>query len=355
MKKSIGILMIVICLCGFPLLQFFSKEEGGAEKTLTVLNYGDYIERDVLKDFEEETGIHVIYEEYETPETMYTKYKSGSITYDVICTSEYMIEKLMAEDEVLPFEADHIPNLSYIDEKYYALIDAFDPGRRHAIPYFLGTVGILYNTKYVEESDVRSWKALWDEKYKNQIIMENSVRDCLIPALRLNGYSINSTDETALSEALALLLKQKPLNYAYLSDDAMYEMIMENANLALIYSGEANASVLENEDLAYEVPEEGSNLWIDAWFIPKTCAHKDEAEQFLNYMCDPEVAYQNWDHVYYTTPNAGVYAMLDEEEQQDETMFPSEEVLSRCEVFSALSDASMKRYNLLWKELKASR
>ena len=351
------ILLMILLLGVMGILVFRFREESGSEKasSLTVLNYGDYIERDMLKVFEEETGIHVVYEEYETPETMYTKYKSKSISYDLICSAEYMIEKLISEDEVLEFDASRIPNLSFIDEKYYALVDAFDPGRRKTIPYFLGTVGILYNTKYVDSRDVRSWRALWNEKYRNQIIIENSVRDCLIPALRLNGESINCTEEDALSEALELLLDQKPLNYAYLSDDAMYEMIMENANLALIYSGEANASVLENENLAYEVPKEGSNLWIDAWFIPRSCQHKEEAEKFMNFLCDPEVAYANWDHVYYTTPNAGVYDMLDEEEREDETMFPSEEVLSRCEVFSALSDEDMRKYNLLWKKLKVGR
>ena len=306
----------------------------------------------MLSDFEEQTGIHVVYEEYETPETMYAKYKSKSISYDLICTSEYMIEKLISEDEVLPIHPQNIPNLSYIDEKYYSIVDAFDPDRSYTVPYFLGTVGLLYNTKAVDPKDVKSWSALWMEKYKNQIIMENSVRDCLIPAFCLQGRSINATDQPSLDEALALLEEQKRLNYAYLSDDAMYEMIMENANMALIYSGEANAAKLQNENLAYSVPKEGSNLWMDAWFVPKTCTHQKEAEAFLDFLCDPEVAYQNWDYVYYTTPNVGVYEMLDKEDQEDRTMFPSEEVLERCEVFHALPDEDMRRYNDLWKQLK---
>ena len=346
-------MVLALALCavrGFS--AYTAGKATGNGSSLTVLNYGDYIERDVLDDFEEQTGIQVIYEEYETPETMYTKYKSGSIHYDLICSSDYMVEKLIGEGEVLPIDFSNIPNRRYINEDYYRYSESFDPQRALTVPYFAGTVGLLYNTKYVDEADMTSWNALWQKKYANQIIMENSVRDSLIPALTLCGYSINTVEDGKLQEALQRLEEHKALNYAYLSDDAMYEMIMENANLALIYSGEANAAMLENENLAYSVPKEGSNLWIDSWFIPKTCRHKPEAEAFLNFICDPEMAYASWDHVYYTTPNTGVYDMLDEEEQADETMFPPKDVLERCEVFHALPDEAIQRYNELWKQLK---
>ena len=322
------------------------------ENALIVLNYGDYIERDVLKEFEDKTGTRVIYEEYETPESMYAKYKSGSIDYDLICSADYIIEKLIGEGELLEYERENIPNIKYLDGKYDRFLESFDPGARRAVPYFLGTVGLLYNTRYVDSDEAASWNILWEEKYKNRIIMENSVRDCMIAPLRLMGESINTTDGAVLLEAQRKLLEQKPLNYAYLSDDSMYEMIMENANIALIYSGEANAAMLQNEDLEYQVPIEGSNLWMDAWFIPKTCRHKEEAEAFIDFMCDPEIAYRNWDHVYYTTPNTGVYDMLDEEEKQDRTMFPTDDILERCEVFSALSDEDMGALYELWKKLK---
>ncbi len=352
-RQILQLLPIAVLFCLIVLLfGIFLHRDASEADGLVVLNYGAYIEGSVIESFEEKTGIHVVLEEYETAESMYAKYKSGSIGYDLICSADYIIEKLIGEGEVLALDKANIPNEVYLDKRYTSFAEAFDPGGEHVIPYFLGTVGILYNKKYVDKKDVLSWSVLWDEKYKNKIIMENSVRDSLIPALRLSGHSINTTDKKELSEAFSLLGRQKHLNYAYLSDESMYEMIMENANLALIYSGEANAAMLKNENLAYYVPKEGSNLWMDAWFIPKTCRHKEEAEEFLNYLCDPDIAYKNWDEVYYTTPNKGVYDMLDDEEKKDKSMFPGKKVLNRCEVFKALSDEESRVLYKLWKELK---
>ena len=354
--KRLSVWMVVLLLLVAAALGIglFAKKGQYASDGLVVLNYGDYIAPGVVDMFEEETGIPVIYEEYETPETMYTKYSSHSINYDVICTSDYMTGKLIEEGQVLPLEWENIPNKRWINPVYDEYSASFDPDLRYSVPYFVGTVGILYNSDVVSRDEASSWNILWDEKYRGQIIMENSVRDSLIPALRLNGDSINDTSKKALDPALELLSLQKPLNYAYLSDDAMYEMIMGNANLALIYSGEANAAMLENEALDYEVPMEGSNLWIDSWFIPKSCAHKAQAEAFIDFMCRPDIAYMNWDHVYYTTPNTGVYDMLDEDEQSDEAMFPPNDVLRRCEVFRVLGDDEIRTLQELWKQLKTS-
>lgn len=252
---------------------------------------------------------------------MYTKYKAGSIKYDLICTSDYMIQKLINEGEVLEMDYDNIPLYKNIDPTYVEFSKAFDPETKYTLPYFFGTLGILYNKTMVDEADMDSWNVLWNPKYKGQIIMENSVRDTFVPALRLLDYSINTTDEDELNEALSMLCDQKDLVYSYLVDSSADEMIAGNAAMALIYSGEAAYAQDYNDDLDYVVPKEGSNMWMDSWFIPKTCQHKDAAEQFLNYLCREDIGMENFDYVWYATPNTAVYDELDEEVQESTTIF----------------------------------
>lgn len=323
------------------------------DNTLVVLNYGKYLDKEVLLAFQEETGIRVKYEEYESPEEMYTKYKSGAIDYDVMCTSEYIVERLINEGEVLEINYDNIPLYSNMDERYVDYSRAYDPDAKYTLPYFFGTVGILYNTTMVDEEDLGSWDILWNPKYKSQIIMENSVRDSFVPALRRLGYSINTTDETELNEALDMLCDQKDLVYSYLVDAAADEMVAGNAAMALIYSGEAAYAQEYNEDLEYMVPEEGSNMWIDSWFIPRTCRHKENAEKFLNYLCREDVAMKNFEYVWYATPNRAAFEALDEDVQQDTTVFATEETLDNCELFTNLDSDTTKMYDYLWKKLKS--
>lgn len=322
--------------------------------TLTVLNYGKYFAPEALELFEEETGISVEYEEYESPEEMYTKYKAGSIDYDLACTSDYMVEKLIKEGEVLEMNYDNMGNYSNIDQNYVELSKAFDPDHKYSLPYFYGTVGILYNTKSVDASETASWDVLWDSKYEGSIIMENSVRDCFLVPLKKLGYSSNSTDKAQLDEALALLMEQKPLIYAYLVDETGDEMAAENASLAVVYSGEAAYAQSLSDDLAYTVPKEGSNLWIDSWFIPKSCKNTDNALKFLDFLCREDVAKMNFEYVYYATPNKAVFENLEEDVKNDKTIFPDMETLKNCEVYTSLSQESTDLYNQLWKELKSN-
>ena len=183
-----------------------------SENTLTILNYGKYFDPDALKMFEEETGITVEYEEYESPEEMYTKYKAGSIDYDLLCTSDYMIQKLIEEGEVIEMNYDNIPEYRNIDQAIIDSSASFDPDHKYTLPYFYGTVGILYNSKRVDASETDTWNVLWDSRYEGSIIMENSVRDCFLVPLKQLGYSLNTTDEGELDEALDMLLEQKPLD-----------------------------------------------------------------------------------------------------------------------------------------------
>lgn len=322
--------------------------------TLTVLNYGKYIEPEILDMFEEETGIKVEYEEYITPENMYTKYKAGAIDYDLICTSDYMIEKLINEGEVLELDFGNIPLAGNLDPAYFDFSKSFDPENKYTLPYFFGTVGILYNKEMVDESEVSSWDILWDEKYAGKIIMADSVRDSFMAAQKRLGFSLNTTDDDLLREAQKLLIEQKPLVYSYLVDEAQDEMIAENAAMALVYSGEAGLALEYNDKLAFSVPREGSNMWIDSWFMPKTAKHTENAEKFLNFLCREDIALLNFDYVYYATPNAKAKESLDPKLQDNPTIFPPKETLDNCEVFKSLDDEATMRYNLYWKEIKSA-
>lgn len=261
---------------------------------LVVLNYGKYLDSSAIKMFEQETGIKIKLEEYESPEEMYTKFSAGSISYDVVRTSDYMVERLIHEGKVAPIDFSSFSYYKNLDPAILAAAEVFDPQNQYSMPYFYGTLGILYNTTMVSEEETESWNILWDDRYRDTIIMQNSVRDSFVPALRLLGRDINTEDETDLRDALSLLVEQKPLIYAYYVDETADEMIAGNAALALVYSGEAATAMESNADLSYTVPKEGSNLWIDSWFIPADSTHKENAEKFLDFLGREDVAMLNF-------------------------------------------------------------
>ena len=331
-----------------------SSNTADADKdTLVVLNYGKYLEPSVIEQFEQETGIHIKLEEYESPEEMYTKFTAGSICYDVVCTSDYMIERLISEGEVSTIDFSGFSNYGNLNPDIIDASRVFDPEACCSMPYFYGTLGILYNTTMVPTEEAQSWNILWDDTYRDSIIMQNSVRDTFVPALRLSGYDINTEDEDELADALALLIEQKPIVYAYYVDETADEMAAGNAAMALVYSGEAAYAMELNDDLSYAVPEEGSNLWIDSWFIPKTCKNTENAEKFLDFLCREDIARKNFDYVYYATPNTAVYNNLDDAIKKDTIIFPDQSVLENCEVYTSLNEEGTNLYNRLWKELKS--
>ena len=356
-KKSIILIGIFIFVLIFSLVgcggNSSSEEKSDGNNTLTVLNYGKYIDETVIKQFEKETGIDIKYEEYESPEEMYTKYKAGSIDYDVICTSEYIIQKLMNEGEVLEQDYTTLENYNNLDADILKMAQSYDAKNSYAVPYFYGTLGIVYDTTKVSEKEVSSWNCLWDKAHKNEIIMMNSVRDAFVPALKLCGYGINDTSESNLRDALSLLNKQFPIVYAYFVDEIGDEMISGNAHMALIYSGEAAYAMDYNENLAYAIPKEGANLWIDSWFIPKTCKNEEGARAFIDYLCRDDVAMKNFEYVYYASPITSVVENLDEEVRANEAIIPSKESLENCEIFVAIDDEKTALLNHLWQELKS--
>ena len=249
-------------------IYYASENKVMNSEKVVVYNWGEYLDPKVLTMFEEETGIDVVYEEFETNEILYPKVSSGAIAYDAVCPSDYMIQRMMENGLLAEIDFDNIPNIKYIGEEYMEQSRQFDPENKYSVPYCWGTVGILYN-KTMVDGPVDSWEILWDEKYRDNILMQDSVRDAFGVALKYLGYSLNSTDLDELTEARDLLIRQKPLVQAYVIDQVRDKMIGNEAAIGVIYSGEAIYTQKENPDLEYVVPKEGSNIWIDSWVIPK--------------------------------------------------------------------------------------
>ncbi len=331
-----------------------SAKKGSGQ--VVVYNWGEYIDPDILKQFEKETGIKVVYEEFETNEIMYPKVASGAASYDLICPSDYMISKMIDNDMLQPINYDHIPNYKNIDETYIEESKGFDPENKYSIPYCWGTVGILYNKTMIEEGDVvDSWEILWDEKYKENILMQDSVRDAFMVVEKMKGYDINTVDESELKECSKMLIKQKPLVQAYVVDQVRDKMIGGEAALGVIYSGEAIFTQRENEDLEYVIPKEGSNVWIDSWVIPKGAKNVENAEIFLDFLCRGDIALKNFEYITYSTPNKAAKELIEDEDIRDSKIaFPTKEMLKNCDVYTDIGEKGEALYAKYWDKVKSS-
>lgn len=322
------------------------------DETLYILNWGDYIDEELLTEFTEETGIKVKYVTMANNEEMLVKLQASDCRFDVCFPSDYIIEKLIADDLLHEINKDNIPNMVNIDERFLDL--AFDPDNKYSVPYMWGTVGILYNTTMVNEP-VTSWDVLWDEKYADQILMYDSIRDSMGVALLKLGYSLNTRSEAEIEAAAEALIEQRPLVHAYLGDNIKESMINGEAALAVVYSGDAMWCMDEEEgnpDLAFAMPEK-SNLWFDNIVIPKTSKNKEAAEKFINFLCDAEVAKRNTEYIGYSTPNKAALELLDESYINNPTYNPSAELIANYELFSDLGDF-VSVYNKHWERVKAN-
>lgn len=335
---------------------FYYAEESGVvnDDKLVVYNWGEYIDPEVLTIFEEETGINVVYEEFETNEILYPKVSSGAIAYDVVCPSDYMIQRMIENDLLTEINFDNIPNIKNIGKQYMGQSRQFDPENKYSVPYCWGTVGILYNKTMVDEP-VNSWSILWDPKYKDNILMQDSVRDTFGATLKYLGYSLNSTDLDELTEAKNLLIEQKPLVQAYVIDQVRDKMIGNEAALGVIYSGEAIYTQKENPNLEYVIPKEGSNIWIDSWVIPKNAEHKENAEKFINFLCRPDIALMNFEYITYSTPNEAARELIEDESiRNSEIAFPDLSKYDNLETFQYLGTEVDQVYGDLWNKVKSS-
>ena len=330
---------------------------------LYVYNWGEYIDENVISQFEDETGITVVYDLFETNEEMYPVIEAGAVNYDVVCPSDYMIQKMRENDLLAELNFDNIPNIDQIDPAYMEMSQAFDPENKYSVPYCWGTVGILYNTRLLDELGIPAptkWADLWDERLSGEILMQDSVRDAFMVALKKDGYSMNSESKDELEQAKQELIDQKPLVQAYVIDQVRDKMIGGEAAVGVIYSGEmlyiqdevANLGLDYN--LEYVIPEEGTNLWLDSWVIPKNAKNKENAEKWIDFMCRPEIAKANFEYITYPTPNKGAFELLDEDMQNNKAVFPDIDSLKDSEVYQYLGDDTDAVYNELWKEVKAN-
>ena len=351
MKKALSMACLSAALL-LPLTGCGNSSSGGNGEVI-VYNWGEYLDPETLELFEEETGIKVIYDEFETNEIMYPKVQSGAIAYDVVCPSDYMIQKMLDNGLLAEINFDNVPNLKNIGQRYMDKSREFDPENKYSVPYCWGTVGILYNKTMVDEP-IDSWSILWDDKYRDNILMQDSVRDAFGVTLKYLGYSLNSTDLDELTEAMNLLIVQKPLVQAYVIDQVRDKMIGNEAAIGVIYSGEAIYTQNENPDLEYVIPKEGSNIWIDSWVIPKNAEHKENAEAFINFLCRPDIALMNFDYITYSTPNTAARELIEDEDiRNSKIAFPDDSELEHCETFHYLGDEADAVYMDLWNKVKS--
>ena len=345
--KKVAMLMAVLLMLS---VIASCTQAGSAEERLYIYNWGDYIDMDLITMFEEETGIRVIYETFDSNEAMYARVQPGGTQYDLIFPSDYMIERMINENMLEKIDMGNIPNFVHVYDRFKGLF--YDPNDEYSVAYMWGTLGILYNTEMVDEP-VDSWSILWNEKYKGLIIMYDSQRDTFTAALKKLGFSVNTRCIEELTLAKNELIRQKPLVQAYLGDQVKDKMIGNEAALAIVYSGDAMYTMEENPALNYVVPREGSNIWYDGMVIPKGARNKANAEKFIDFLCRPEVAAQNTMYIGYSTANRTALDLLPDEMRFSLIYWPSEEILAKCEVFLDLGDFVVE-FDRAWTELLAS-
>ncbi len=343
MKKFTALLLVLVLAAGL-LSGCGSKDE----RVVYVYNWGEYMDESLNDEFTAKTGIKVVYDYFDTNEALYALLKGGSAEYDVIFPSDYMIERMINEDMLAKIDYEKLPNYANIDDKFKDL--PYDPQGQYSVPYLWGILGIIYNTTMVDEP-VDSWDILWDEKYSGDILMIGNQRDAIAVALKRLGFSMNTTDETELLGAENELKKQKDLLQAYVMDQSYNKMEGNSAALCLYYSGDALAMMENNPDLSFAVPEEGSNYYMDSMCIPKNAKNMDEAHEYINFMLEAESGLRNSEEVYGSTPNKETFKLLDPDSQASEFMYPSDEVLAKSEMYSALPEDTYKLYDEIWKNL----
>lgn len=331
-----------------------------SDRVVNVCSWGEYIDESLITRFEEETGIRVNYQTAESNEALYSLIKMGGADFDVIVPSDYMIARLIEEDMLAELDYDNIPNFDLIDDTYKHL--SYDPENKYTVPYTWGALGIIYNTAMVSEP-ITSWSAMFDPQYAGQVLMINNSRDAIGAALLSLGYSLNTTDESQLEEAFNLIKQAKDngVYQAFVMDEVFGKMEGGNAAIAMYYAGDYLTMLENNEDLAFVIPEEGSNWFVDAMCVLKSSQHKDEAEEWINFIASTDANLANMDYIWYASPNAealeeypAYYQEVNDEELDPELyeiMAPSEQTLARCELYKNLPKATLRLYDSLWTRL----
>lgn len=348
MKKTIAV--IVVLVMAFSLFAGCGGGGGTEKKDLHILSWGDYIDMDLIQEFKDANpDLNVVYTTTTSNEEMYAIAATTDCQIDIMIPSDYMIEKMTKNDLLAEINVNNIENFKYVAD--YAKTCTFDPDSKYSVPYTYGTLGILYNTKLVDDV-VDSWDILWNEKYSKKIAMYDSVRDSMAVALIKLGYSINSKNPEELKAAGEELIKQKPLVYTYGTDNLKDEMVAGGCAMAVMYSGDAIFAMQDNEDLAYAVPKEGSNIWADNFVVLKNSDNMEGAERFINFMLDPENSAKNTDYLCYSNPSPEALKLLTETDLlENEAFIVTEDQRNRCEYFTDVEDA-LEYYNDEWMRLK---
>lgn len=346
-RKMIAIFMVLIVAVGFSAKYTFFGGNNNDKDELYVYCFGDYFDPSLVKEFEERTGYKVTVDYFDTNEEMYPVIKNNSVQYDVICTSDYMIEKLIAEDLLAQINYENVPNSVNITDNIKPFMDGFDPGMKYSVPFTWGTYGIMYNKNMVT-TEIDSWEDLFDETYAGKIVMPNSVREGYMIAAKMLGYSINTTEEAHLKKMTNLLNGQKSMVYSFANDNARELMIGESAALAVVNSGELIYSRDANDNLEFVIPKEGTEVWTDCWAIPKTAANKEAAESWINFFLDGYTAEVNFEYLTYAIPNKEIQDLIDEP-----LLNPSEDILAKSETLRSLGSEADDLYSKYWKQYKA--
>lgn len=367
MKKIVSILVAAaMALSSSAMLTSCGDDFVGSNGELKIFNWGEYISdgtdgsMDIISEFEKETGIKVsAYDTYDSNEQMYAKIKSGSVDYDIVIPSDYMISRMIQEDMLEKIDYENLTNYDQIIDDYKGSALGYDPTDEYSVPYTWGTVGIVYNKAMVEEATgqkaeaaVTGWDAFWNEDFSNNMFMFINSRDSFGIAQKLLGYSFNETEEGTLNAAAEKLKEQKPLVQAYVMDEMFDKMENSEAAISPAYAGDIVTMMGTNEDLAYCFPKEGSNIFTDAICIVKGSANKTNAEKFIDFLCKPEAAKENIEFINYSTPNSGAYSLLDDETKNNEIIYPGADVLAQCEAFLHLPEETNELMERLWTEIR---
>lgn len=348
----IGIVGIIVLLT-FTAINIEKKSGSSGSEVITIYNWGDYIDPSLLKQFEKEYGYKVIYETFDSNEAMITKIEQGGTAYDIAIPSEYMIQKMMKQNLLLKLDHSKIKGLENIDPRFLNI--DFDEGNQYSVPYFWGTLGIIYNDKFVKEENMQHWNDLWRPELKNNVMLIDGAREVIGLALNSEGYSLNSKNDTELTQISEKLTGLTNNVKAIVADEIKMYMINEESAVAVSFSGEASEMLDNNEHLHYVIPEEGSNLWFDNIVIPKTAKNVKGSYDFINFMLRPENAAKNAEYIGYSTPNKKAVEILPKEITTDEQFYPDEATMKNLEVYEDLGSKYLEVYNDRFLEFKMYR
>lgn len=348
----LGVIAVILVLFGVSVYMQKTMSSTSQSNKLVIYNWGDYIAPDLITKFTDETGIEVQYETFDSNESMYTKIKQGGTTYDIAVPSDYMIDKMRKENLLIKLDKSKITGLENIGDEFLGL--SFDENNDYSIPYFWGTLGIVYNDTMVENAP-EHWSDLWNSEYANDIMLVDGAREVMGIGLGTLGYSLNTKSLSELNAASQKLDDLTPNIKAIVGDEMKGYMINGDAAIGVTFSGEASEMLDSNEHLHYVVPSEGSNLWFDNLVIPKTAKHVDEAYAFINFMLRPENAAQNAEYIGYSTPNDAAKELLPDDVKNDQAFYPSEDTIENLEVYDNLRQKWLGIYNDLYLQFKMYR